>query len=210
MGRGRKARPLSKEEILRAMKMTKSNAAASRYLRCSPQHYRKFAKVFVDEETGKVLFELHKNQQGKGIRKHFGGKEPNLTELISGELYVDSYDINKYKARLIQEGILKEECEVCGFNEQRISDYKVPLLIAFKDYNKKNWKLNNLQILCYNHYFLYVGDIFDKKQIEGIQEHKNVLKIDEVDWEMDDNMLEHFKEIGLIDNSPEENYISRL
>ena len=52
--------------------------------------------------------------------------------------------------------------------------------------------------------------LFDKKQIEGIQEHKNVLKVDQVDWEMDDNMLEHFKELGLVDDSPEEDYISRL
>ena len=122
MGKGRKPRPISKEEIIRAMKMTKSNAAAARYLRCSPQHYRKFAKVFVDEESGKTLFELHKNQQGKGIRKHFGGKEPRLDELMSGETYVDSYDINKYKSRLVQEGIIKEECCRCGHNEQRVSD----------------------------------------------------------------------------------------
>jgi len=210
MGKGRKPRPISKEEILRAMKMTKSNAAASRYLRCSPQHYRKFAKVFVDEESGKTLFELHKNQQGKGIRKHFGGKEPRLDELMSGETYVDSYDINKYKSRLVQEGIIKEECCRCGHSEQRVSDLKAPLLIAFKDYNKKNWKLDNLELLCYNCYFLYVGDVFDKKQIEGIQEHKNVLKVDQVDWEMDENMLEHFKELGLVDDTPEEDYISRL
>ena len=210
MGKGRKPRPISKEEIIRAMKMTKSNAAAARYLRCSPQHYRKFAKVFVDEESGKTLFELHKNQQGKGIRKHFGGKEPRLDELMSGETYVDSYDINKYKSRLVQEGIIKEECCRCGHSEQRVSDLKAPLLIAFKDYNKKNWKLDNLELLCYNCYFLYVGDVFDKKQIEGIQEHKNVLKVDQVDWEMDDNMLEHFKELGLVDDSPEEDYISRL
>ena len=210
MGKGRKPRPISKEEIIRAMKMTKSNAAAARYLRCSPQHYRKFAKVFVDEESGKTLFELHKNQQGKGIRKHFGGKEPRLDELMSGETYVDSYDLNKYKARLIQEGIIKEECCRCGHSEQRVSDLKAPLLIAFKDYNKKNWKLDNLELLCYNCYFLYVGDVFDKKQIEGIQEHKNVLKVDQVDWEMDENMLEHFKELGLVDDTPEEDYISRL
>jgi len=210
MGKGRKPRPISKEEIIRAMKMTKSNAAAARYLRCSPQHYRKFAKVFVDEESGKTLFELHKNQQGKGIRKHFGGKEPRLDELMSGETYVDSYDINKYKSRLVQEGIIKEECCRCGHSEQRVSDLKAPLLIAFKDYNKKNWKLDNLELLCYNCYFLYVGDVFDKKQIEGIQEHKNVLKVDQVDWEMDENMLEHFKEIGLVNDSPKEDYISRL
>jgi len=210
MGKGRKPRPISKEDIIRAMKVTKSNAAASRYLHCSPQHYRKFAKVFVDDATGQTLFELHKNQQGKGIRKHFGGKEPNLGELMSGETYVDSYDLNRYKARLVQEGVVKEECCRCGHKEQRVSDYKSPLLIAFKDYNKKNWKIGNIEMLCYNCYFLYVGDVFDKKQIEGIQEDKHIPTTQQVDWEMDDNMLEHFRELGLVEEDPDDDYIVRL
>jgi hypothetical protein len=65
MGKGRKPRPISKEEIIRAMKMTKSNAAAARYLRCSPQHYRKFAKVFVDEESGKTYLNYIKTNKVK-------------------------------------------------------------------------------------------------------------------------------------------------
>tara|TARA_Y100000389_G_C17394846_1_gene481938 strand:+ start:627 stop:1253 length:627 start_codon:yes stop_codon:yes gene_type:complete len=197
-------KPLSKEDIVRAMKMTKSNRAASRYLRVSYQHYKKFAKIFVDEKTGKTFFDLHLNQSGKGIRKHFGTKDPLLEDLMSGELFVESYDINRYKDRLIQEGCIEEKCSSCNFNEQRVSDYKVPLLISFKDYNKRNWKIDNIELLCYNHYFLYVGDVFNNKQIEGIQEYKDVPKTQEVDWELDDNMLEHFKELGLVDSSNDE------
>tara|TARA_B100002019_G_scaffold288030_1_gene301011 strand:+ start:620 stop:1246 length:627 start_codon:yes stop_codon:yes gene_type:complete len=205
------AKPLSKEDIIRAMKMTKSNKAAARYLRVSYQHYKKYAKIFVDEKTGKTFFDLHLNQAGKGIRKHFGTKEPLLEDLMSGELFVESYDINRYKDRLIQEGYIEEKCSVCGFNEQRVNDYKTPLLVSFKDYNKRNWKLENIELLCYNHYFLYVGNIFNEKQIEGIQEYKDVPKTQEVDWELDDNMLEHFKELGLMDPSDEEDdFVSRI
>ena len=205
------AKPLSKEDIIRAMKMTKSNKAAARYLRVSYQHYKKYAKIFVDEKTGKTFFDIHLNQAGKGIRKHFGTKEPLLEDLMSGELFVESYDINRYKDRLIQEGYIEETCSVCGFNEQRVNDYKTPLLVSFKDYNKRNWKLENIELLCYNHYFLYVGNIFNEKQIEGIQEYKDVPKTQEVDWELDDNMLEHFKELGLMDPSDEEDdFVSRI
>ena len=205
------AKPLSKEDIIRAMKMTKSNKAAARYLRVSYQHYKKYAKIFVDEKTGKTFFDIHLNQAGKGIRKHFGTKEPLLEDLMSGELFVESYDINRYKDRLIQEGYIEEKCSVCGFNEQRVNDYKTPLLVSFKDYNKRNWKLENIELLCYNHYFLYVGNIFNEKQIEGIQEYKDVPKTQEVDWELDDNMLEHFKELGLMDPSDEEDdFVSRI
>ena len=205
------AKPLSKEDIIRAMKMTKSNKAAAPYLRVSYQHYKKYAKIFVDEKTGKTFFDIHLNQAGKGIRKHFGTKEPLLEDLMSGELFVESYDINRYKDRLIQEGYIEEKCSVCGFNEQRVNDYKTPLLVSFKDYNKRNWKLENIELLCYNHYFLYVGNIFNEKQIEGIQEYKDVPKTQEVDWELDDNMLEHFKELGLMDPSDEEDdFVSRI
>lgn len=205
------AKPLSKEDLIRAMKMTKSNRAAARYLRVSYQHYKKFAKIFVDEKTGKTFFDLHLNQSGKGIRKHFGTKEPLLKDLMNGELFVESYDINRYKDRLVQEGYIEEKCNVCGFKEQRVNDYRVPLLISFKDYNKKNWKIENIELLCYNHYFLYVGNIFNDKQIEGIQEYKDVPKTQEVNWELDENMLEHFKELGLVDSTEDEDdFISRI
>jgi molybdenum-dependent DNA-binding transcriptional regulator ModE len=50
------AKPLSKEDILRAMRFTKSNRAAAKYLGCSYQHYKPYAKLHKDEETGlKIL-----------------------------------------------------------------------------------------------------------------------------------------------------------
>ena len=33
-----------------------------------------------------------------------------------------------------------EECSVCKFHERRVSDYKMPLLLNFKDGNKKNYR----------------------------------------------------------------------
>ena len=78
------AKPLSKEDILRAMRFTKSNRAAARYLGCSYQHYKPFAKLHKDEETGLTLFETHLNQCGKGIPKFLPNrrKEPNVKNII--------------------------------------------------------------------------------------------------------------------------------
>ena len=61
-----KAKPISKEMVLRAMRNTKSNRAASRFLNCSYVHYKKWAKLYNDEKTGKTLFEIHLNPSGKG------------------------------------------------------------------------------------------------------------------------------------------------
>ena len=41
--------------ILRAMKHTKSNMAAARFLGCSYPHYKQYAKLYKNEE-GKTLF----------------------------------------------------------------------------------------------------------------------------------------------------------
>ena len=207
--RGRSPKPITREQLLAAMKMTKSNMACARYIGISYMHYSRYAKSYIDEKTGKTLFELQKNQSGKGIRKFLGGKDPDLKALMDGELYVKSYNLNRYKDRLIQEGYIEECCSSCGFNEQRVQDYKAPLLVHFKDKNKQNWKVENIELLCYNCYFLYIGDVFNEKQVKNIEEDTPVKKDDQVDWEMDDNMLEHFKDIGLVEDN-EEDYIARL
>ena len=51
-----------------------------------------------------------------------------------------------------------EECEVCGFNERRMTDYTVPLMLDWIDGDKTNHKLDNLRVLCLNCYYLQVGN----------------------------------------------------
>ena len=210
MAKGRKQKIITKEQLLNAMKMTKSNMSCARYLGISYMHYSRYAKSYIDEESGKTLFDLHKNQAGKGIRKHLGGKDPDLKSLMDGELYVKSYNLNRYKDRLIQEGYIEEKCNSCDFTEQRVHDYKSPLLIHFKDKNKENWRIENIELLCYNCYFLYIGDVFNEKQIKHIEEDAPIKKDDQINWEMDENMLQHFQEIGLVDEDDSEDYISRI
>ena len=101
-----RAKPLSKEQILTAMDKTLSNRAASRYLNVSYIHYKKWAKIYTDEESGKSLFEKHKNQSGKGIPKFLNnkGKEPALLDIIEGRTDISSFNPAKIKYRLITEG----------------------------------------------------------------------------------------------------------
>ena len=116
----------------------------------------------------------------------------------------------KIKYRLIAEGYLEEKCAMCGFQERRVLDYKIPLLLHFKDNNKQNYKLENIEFLCYNHYFLNVGDVFTDKQIEGIEDHVPVNQ-SKVEWEVDDYHMQRLKELGLGDDDKDElNIISRI
>jgi len=205
-----KAKPLTKEMILAAMSQTKSNRAACRYLNVSYIHYKKWAKLY-ESDTHDNLFEQHKNQCGKGIPKFLRGKgkEPALIDIIEGRVDASSFSPDKIKYRLITEGHLLEECAVCKFNERRVSDYKMPLLLNFKDNNKKNYRKENIELLCYNHYFLTVGDIFTDKQIKGIEDHKPVNQ-STVEWELDDYQLKQLEKLGLSDTKNEDDYISRI
>ena len=207
-------KPLSKEDILRAMKVTLSNKAAARYLHVSYIHYKRFAQNFTDEITGRTLFEMHKNQSGKGIPKFITnrGKEPALLDVIEGRVPIESYTPEKLKRRLLQEGYLYEYCNKCNFSERRVIDYKIPLLLNFKDGNKKNWNIDNVELLCYNCYFLYVGDVFNTRQLDAIEDFVQPLQTNDVNWELDEYYKEHFKDLGIMDEEKEdgEEFVSRL
>jgi len=203
-----KPKPLSKEMIVAAQAKTKSNMAAARYLHVSYQHYKRYAKMY-------KVFEDHKNQSGKGIPKFLkgNGKEPALLDIIEGRVSSAHFSPAKIKYRLIEEGYLSEQCSMCGFQERRVLDYKMPLLLHFKDNNKSNYNKENIELLCYNHYFLTVGDIFtnkDVKQIESHQEHNSTT--DKVEWEVDDYHLQRLRELGLSDEEDDDvnQYISRI
>lgn len=208
-------KPLSKQQILAAMAKTRSNLAASRYLHVSYQHYKRWAKNYEATEPGfDTLFEQHKNQSGKGIPKFLKGskKQPALIEIMEGRVSAASFDPNKLKYRLIEEGYLLEECSVCKFNERRVLDYKTPLLLHFKDNNKSNYSQNNIELLCYNHFFLLVNDIFTQKDVQQIESHIPLNNTTEaVNWEVDDYHLQRLKELGLEDDDDDvDQYISRI
>ena len=208
-----KPKPLTKEMILAAMNKTKSNRAAARYLNVSYQHYKKWAKLYESEEDEhKSLFDQHLNQAGVGIPKFLngGGKEPPLLDIIEGRVDASSFSPEKIKYRLVTNGYLEEKCNSCGFQERRVLDYKMPLLLHFKDNNKKNYRKENIQFLCYNCYYLSIGDLFTNKQIEGIEDHKPVNQ-GEVDWEVDDYTKQRLEELGLGDIDDDEyDIISRV
>jgi hypothetical protein len=54
---------------------------------------------------------------------------------------------------------MEECCDSCGFEERRLTDHKIPLLLDFKDGDRTNFSLDNLRLLCFNCYFLQVGNI---------------------------------------------------
>lgn len=207
-GKGRPRKVLSKQQILSAIDKTMSNSGAARYLHVSYPHYKKYAKLYTDQQTGKSLFELHKNKAGKGIPKMLtnGPKESwkNLEKVLEGKAAIYSWSPRLLKTRLIQGGYLEEKCDKCNFSERRVVDYKVPLILYFKDGDKTNWTKENLGFLCYNCYFLYVEDVFTRKQIDALEDFNTGKHTEEVTWELSEEMLDHFEDLGLTEDSSDD------
>lgn len=163
--RANNAFQLLEREIRYAMENSQSNLGAARFLNISYITYKKYAKIYKDEETGINLFELHKNQAGKKIAKgtvHQKGYY-KLEDILEG--FHPDYSPNKLKVRLINSGLLEERCARCGFDERRILDYKVPLLLDWIDGNTHNHRRDNLQFLCFNCYYLTVDNVVGKKLV---------------------------------------------
>jgi transposase-like protein len=166
-GQGRSALNIPESDIRYAMENTKSNAAAARFLKISFTSYKKYAKMYTDRDTGKTLYELHKNQFGVGIPK-------DVVKANSGMYSIDNiltgkhpnYPIWKLRNRLLALAIFSEECSSCGYSERRITDDTVPLLLDHINGDKTDHRVENLQMLCLNCYYQQTGNPFkeDKEQ----------------------------------------------
>jgi hypothetical protein len=204
-------KPLSKDDIMVAIRSTKSNRAAARYLHCSYSHYKKYAKLY-SGENGVSLFDVHKNQSGSGIPKFLSdkGKLISVDDIISGKIPTEHFTPQKIRDRLIQAGYLIPKCYSCGHSEQRVLDGKQPLILSFKDKNKKNYEQGNVELLCYNCYFLYIGNVLSDKQIVGLEDYVPHNQ-SQVDWEIDESYIEHLQSLGLWEEAktPGDEYIAR-
>ena len=86
---------------------------------------------------------------------------------------------------------------MCYFFKQRETQLESP---TYKDKNTKNYRLDNLQVLCYNHYFLTVADVFNTADISQIEDSVPKNNTSEaINWELDDYQLEQLKQLGLYD-----------
>ena len=71
-----------------------------------------------------------------------------IEKIINGEFPTYSYHL--IKPKLIRAGIKEDKCDICGYTEKRITDNKTPIIITFRDGNRTNHLLSNIQFMCYN------------------------------------------------------------
>ena len=85
-----------------------------------------------------------------------------MDDILEGK-YPD-YPVWKLKKRLLNNGYMQEKCNNCGFEERRVTDFRVPLVLDFLDGDRCNHKHENLRMLCFNCSFLINGNLTGPKK----------------------------------------------
>jgi hypothetical protein len=161
-GSGRDPFNIPESQIRYAMENSRSNAEAARFLNLNIQTYKKYAKMFVDSESGKTLWDLHMNRCGAGIARPNSGRSngKKIDDILAGKY--PGYTRKELKRRLLKTGDIPIQCAICGFDEWRI-DGKIPLLLDHIDGDITNHKKDNLRWLCYNDFFNIKGNFTGKQ-----------------------------------------------
>ena len=171
---------LLESQIRYAMDNTTSNAEAAKWLHVSFATWKKYAKMYIDSATGLTLYELHKQN---GFAKRLVLPQTRYRRKASApwafqptpidEIFANKhpkYDRNRFKERLVKEGWKQERCDCCGFQEHRDYDYEVTLKMHWIDGDRSNYALENIQFLCFNCYFLNVGNPWGREKNFHIDE----------------------------------------
>jgi len=145
---------LTKNMIINAQENTKSASEAARWLEVSYNTYKKWARFY-------NVFEQHKNQSGVGVKKGWASYKIPLEEVFKGRK--TNYSLATLKKRMIEEGYWTEDCHICGWNEERLTDGRICLSIDFIDGNSENKNIENMRLLCPNCYLSNNGQFNNSK-----------------------------------------------
>lgn len=195
---------LLKSEILAAQANSKSAAEAARYLKVSYKTYKKWAKYH-------GVFENLLNKSGKGMTKNT--QNHTLEPVLNGEK--PHWNLKTFARQLVKYGYKKDCCEVCGYERKRI-DGRSPLLLHFLDNNRKNHKLENIKLICYNCFYVDIGRelIGIKKRRYWTPDYLNQARNDDYDryseFEYEDFDMKKVSEEDFFEKKKEDEQVDEL
>lgn len=160
---------LTESQIRYAMANTYSNAEAARWLHIAYPTWKKYAEIYIDAESGLTLLDLHKLTKRLKVKKLPKDQQPKrktnwpnrfvakpMSEIFDNKY--PNYMLSRFRQRLVEEGHKEECCDACGFRDYRPFDYAIPLRMHWVDGNPHNYNLLNIQFLCFNCYFVNIGN----------------------------------------------------
>ena len=152
---------LQEKDFAELVKQYSSIMAISKALNMSKNVFIKYAKIYAysSSETYYDYFQRMKKWRPKKTTKYSSETRQKVMDIITNKRK-NTYPIGDLMYMLFRYELKKECCENCGCGERRTHDGRKPLVLTFvRKNNIKNYSLDNLQILCYNCYFMTVGDV---------------------------------------------------
>jgi hypothetical protein len=151
---------LTEAEIKYAILNSTSISDAARFLHVATCTFERYAKMYFDPVTQKSYYEIARASAGRRTLLTKNKQRIHAKDLLEGKhpYFRPELAIGK----LIEDGIFNDECCHCGYNKQRAKDYKSPILLTFKNGDARDWAVENLDLVCYNCYFLHYGDMKPK------------------------------------------------
>lgn len=206
----------SKEQMMEAMSKTTSIKSLAKHMGVSYDTAKSYLKYYKHE--GKTLYELH-----RGDSAHSGYKVPEeykkelsrrgkkkfldsipLNDIFEGRVPHHTLPFLELKRRLFEENEFPQRCMRCGYDEKRPDDMKTPLMVSFKNGDKSCWLKKNLEILCYNCYYITIGDVFSTSDETKLQSVETVVhKYSYPKMEITEEMFERLKHLGLMEDEPD-------
>jgi hypothetical protein len=125
-----------KDEILVWINENRPKYHICRELECKPDTLDSYLKKFGV---------AYKGDMGFGNRGKFSNQRLTVEQMLSGDRHKGTH---KIKLRMLEDGFKPHECEKCHNTEWL--DGPIPLELDHIDGDRRNWKINNLWLLCPN------------------------------------------------------------
>jgi hypothetical protein len=194
--KGRPSAALNLAQIQYAIANSLSCRGAARVLGVHIDTFKKYC-FMIDPS----LYNNHKNMTGLGVSKGGFRSKVKLEDIFAGKN--KNFKLSILRDRLIKEFYFEERCAMCGYDDRRSIDNKIPLLLDFKDGNQFNRTLENMRFLCYNCSF-QVRTPKNKVALKRLLEIRELSETDNksVEKVIEDNLFDSFNATDL-DDTPD-------
>lgn len=165
-----KSTALTESEVIYVYNNVNTNNQAAEFCGIHRTTWDRWAKQYIEPESGKSYHKLliERNRDLKKKNKNIPSFEAisnyrlskSIFKILEGEGHYSNVD--RLSKKLFYENIVEEKCSECGYNERRLTDYSVPLILVFNDGDNTNQRLENLKYLCYNCYYVLWDELSSK------------------------------------------------
>lgn len=207
---------ITESDLKKVAEIARSGKHASELLGVSKKRFDQFAKIY-NHESGVSYYDYFKSLSTRNSvykKSKRETKEYYVDILLGKEKVPLDMDLEELKNNLTFYGLVADKCmwPDCGFCERRPHDYKIPTVITFKDGDRKNGKEDNIDILCFNHYFInHTSSKLAKRYIDNMVENdvelnddyefnnENIVITEEDIQNLDSDILENIEKLGVLE-----------